>query len=205
MLDALAKTTISEVILLFLLLFVLPMLALLVRRLRKYEMLYGVLKEEGKKKKKKKTEEPVAEPEPPAPVAPEDEAPPDNAYPYASRTFLSPADKACLSALREAFGPDVNVFPKVAVWEVVEPTEKAIGYANRLRGLLFDFLICDGITGQVLTGIAYNPGKGRPAGPIDELKEICHAAGTNLVFIDMAEEYNAKTLKDALGIPDLDI
>lgn len=144
---------------LFLLLFVLPMLALLVRRLRRYEMLYGVLKEEGRKKRKKKAEEPAVQEEP-QPVLPEDEPPPDNTYPYASRTFLSPADKACLAALREAFGPDVDVFPKVAVWEVVEPTEKAIGYANRLRGLLFDYLICDAKTGQVLTGIAYNPGRG---------------------------------------------
>ncbi|MCD8350456.1 MAG: DUF2726 domain-containing protein [Planctomycetaceae bacterium] len=204
MLDALAKTTISEVILLFLLLFVLPMLALLVKRLRKYEMLYGVLKEEGRKKKKKKADEPEPAAPPPE-ILPEDEPPPDNSYPYASRIFLSPADKACLSALKEAFGSDVDIFPKVALWEVVEPTEKAVGYANRLRGLLFDFLICDAKTGQVLTGIAYNPGKGRPAGPIDELKAICHAAGANLVFIDMAEEYDATKLKDALGIPDLDI
>lgn len=199
MLDVLGKASISEVILIFLLLFVLPLIALLLRRLRKYEALYGVLQEEGKKKK---GDEPAPEAPPPAP---QEEAPPDNSYPYQSRPFLSSADKACLNAMREALGPDVDVFAKVALWETVESTERAAGYANRLKGLAFDYLVCDRKTGQVLTAVMYNPGKGRPAGPIDEIKKVCAAAKANVVFIDMAEEYDVKTLSAALGIPNLDV
>lgn len=206
MLDVLGKTSISEVILIFILLFVLPLIALLLRRLRKYEALFGVLPDEGrKKKKKKKGDEPAPEAPAAAPVAPQEEAPPDNRYPYQSRPFLSSADKACLNAMREALGPDVDVFAKVALWETVESTEKAAGYANRLKGLAFDCLVCDRRTGQVLTAVMYNPGKGRPAGLIDEIKKICTAAKANLVFIDMAEEYDVKTLSAALGIPNLDV
>lgn len=201
MMEIVSKTSISEVILLFNIIFILPMMALMLLRLRKYETLFGQLPEEDRKKKRKKGKQ---EPEPAQSAAPDPDAVPDDVYPYKTRMFLSPADRACLAALREALG-EVEVYPKVALWELVEATEKAPGYAKRLRGLDFDFLVCDRGTGTPLTAVMYKPGKGRPAGDIDELQKIYGSAGANVVLIDMAEEYDAKTLKDALGIPDLDL
>ncbi len=98
----------------------------------------------------------------------------------------------------------MDVFAKVALWELVESTDKAPGYAGRLKGLDFDYLLCDRKTGRMLTAVMYNPGKGRPAGPVDEVRKICAAAKANVVFIDMAEKYDAKTLGAALGLPALD-
>lgn len=202
MMDILGKITFSEVLLLFVLLFVLPGMTYLVLRLRKYEALFGFLPDDKAKKKAKKSEPVTVE------SAAETESVPDvpnDVYPYRSKVFLSPADKACLGAMREALGEEVEVFPKVALWELVESTEKEAGYLQRLHGKDVDFLVCDRKTGRPLTAVAYNPGKGRPAGPVDELKKICDAAEANIVFIDMAEEYDVKSLKDALGIPELDI
>lgn len=208
MMDIISKITISEVVLLFLLIFILPGMALLVRRLRKYEALFGDLPEEEKKKGKKKKaaeeDDDLLDDDPPAAPAKEEEED-AKGYPYQSRAFLSPADRACLSSMREALGPDVEVYPKVALWETVESTERSAAHVNRLHGLDYDFLVCDKRTGQVLTAVMFKPGKGRPAGPVDELKRICAAAKANVVFIEMAEEYDARKLKDALGIPDLDI
>lgn len=197
MMEIIGKITISEVMLLFILFFVLPGMAFLVHKLRRYEVEFGPLPE-LKKKKKVKKEEPA-----PAPASKADAA--QAPFSYRLATFLSPADKACLGALREALGGEVEVFPKVALWEVVEPSDGNTAVAERLHGKDFDFLVCDKKTGQPLTAVAYKPGKGRPAGPTDDLKKICAAADANVVFIEMAENYDAKTLKDALGIPELEI
>lgn len=202
MMDILRQITLSEILLLFVLLFVLPGMGYLVLRLRKYENLFGMLPDDKAKGRKIK---PDVQEEPVATAAPNVPAVPDDVFPYRSRAFLSPADRACLSAMQEALGGEVEVFPKVALWETVESTDKNPGYHERLRGKDFDFLVCDRSTGKILTAVMYKPGKGRPAGAVDELKRICAAAGANMVFIDMAEEYDVKTLKDALGIPDLDI
>lgn len=199
MMDILGQITIAESLLLFILLFVLPGLTFLIRKLRRYEKEFGQLPEEKKKKKKKE------EPPPPEPAAPAKDAVPADVFPYRAKTFLSPADKACLAAMREAMGAEVEVFPKVALWETVESTDKNPGFGERLHGKDYDFLVCDKKTGQPLTGVMYAPAKGRPAGPIDDMKKICAAAGANLVFIDMAEEYDVKKMKDALGIPELDL
>ena len=200
MMDILSKITVSEVLLLFVLLFVLPGMGYLVMRLRKYEALFGFFPDDKKKAKKPEpaAAETAAKTEPAAGV-------PDDVFPYRSKAFLSPADEACLGAMREALGDEVEVFPKVALWEFVESTDKEAGYLQRLHGRDVDFLVCDRKTGRPLTAVAYNPAKGRPAGPVDELKKICDAAEANIVFIDMAEEYDAKSLKEALGIPELDI
>ncbi len=195
--DILSQITISEVILLFNLCFVLPTLAFLLLRLRKYEKQFGYLPEEGKKKKKKKKEEEV---QAPAPVAstinPE-------LYPYREIPFLSPSDRACLAALLEALGEGVQVFPKVALWETMESTDKDPGYRERLNGRSYDFLVCDEATGQQLTGIMYRPVKGPAIAKSDEMKKICSASGAHLVFIDQAEEYDAATLKGEPGITEL--
>ncbi len=201
MMDAIRQISISEVALLFILLFVLPLLALLVRRLRAYEALFGDLPDEKKKEKKKAA---AAAPAPAAAASTED-AVPGNVYPYRAKAFLSPSDHACLEAMREALGDEVDVFPKVALWELVESTDKAPGYLNRLHDKDYDFLVCDRRTGQPLTAVMYNAGKGRPAGRIDEIRKICKAAGANVVFIDQKAEYDADSLKEALGLPDLDI
>ncbi len=200
MLEAMSQTTISEVILLFILLFMLPMLALLILRLRKYERLFGELPEEKKKgKKKKKKKDDIPEP------AAADPSVPADVFPYKTRPFMSQSDQKALAAMREAYGADVEVFPKVALWETVESTDKTPGFAERLHDKCYDFLICDARTGEPLTAVMYNPGKGRPAGRIDDLKKICAAAGANVVFIDMSDNYDAAGIKKALGIPELDL
>lgn len=201
MMEVIGKISISEVILLFLLLFILPILGMLVMRLRKYEALFGDLAQDGKEAAPSVD---VEENAPPA-AKPEDDSVPDDVFPYKSREFLTPADRACLDAMREALGPDVDIFPKVALWKTVESTEKDAGYGRRLHGHAFDFLVCDKRTGKALTAVMFNPAKGRPAGGIDELRKICKAAAANIVFIDLAEQYDVATMKEALGIPELDL
>ncbi|MCL2001221.1 MAG: DUF2726 domain-containing protein [Planctomycetes bacterium] len=198
MLDIIAQITISEVMLLFVLLFVLPTTTFLILRLRRYENLFGELPNTVGKKKAKPPEQPKT-----APLAVGATAVPTDVFPYKIRAFLSSADKACLQAMREALGPDVEVFPKVALWETIESADKNPGYLERLHGKDYDFLVCDRKTGQPLTAVMFKPGRGRPTGAVDELKRICAAAKANVVFIDMLENYDAKMLKDALGIPDL--
>lgn len=194
----LGQITISEVTLLFVLIFVLPGMAFLLWRLRKYENMYGQLPTD-KKKKKPKEEKPQ-----PAADSPKNTVP-DDVFPYRSREFLSPPEKACLAGLREALGPEVEVFPKVALWETLESTDKNPGFQERLHGKDYDFLVCDKRTGKVLTAVMFKPGKGKPAGPVDEVKKISAAAGANVVFIEMREGYDAKELKAVLGIPELDL
>ena len=205
MMDILGQITISEVLLLFVLLFVLPGMAHLLLQLRRYESLYGLLPARGGKGRRAR-EAASASSASDSDETRESAAPPaePDVYPYRLRMFLSPADKACLAAMREALGPEVDVYPKVATWELVEPSESIPGVMERLYGLDFDFLVCDRRTGQPLTAVAYNPGKGRPAGNADRLKRICAAAGCNVVFIDMAEEYDSESLKKELGIVDFD-
>lgn len=200
MMDVLSQTSISEVVLLFVLVFIVPMMTLMLLRLRRYENLYGP--PPGKGGSKKAGPEKAPEPEPAAAdAAPEEQ---EEAYDYQVRPFMSNPERACLDALREVLGPEVEVFPKVALWEYIEPEEKgAVG--TGLDGLAFDYLVCDRKTMQPLTAVMFNPGKGRPAGRIDETRRVCEAAGANLVFIDQAEEYDAAGLKQVLGIPDLDI
>ncbi|MCD7895966.1 MAG: DUF2726 domain-containing protein [Planctomycetaceae bacterium] len=198
--EIISQVTLSEVILLFILVFMLPMMALLILRLRKYETLFGDLPEEKKKgKKKRKKKDDIPEPAAAAPAVPAD------VFPYKAKPFMSQSDHKALAAMREAYGGDVEVFPKVALWETVETTDKTPGFAERLHDKCYDFLICDARTGQPLTAVMYNPGKGRPAGRIDDLKKICAAAGANVVFIDMADNYDAAGIKKALGIPELDL
>lgn len=202
LMEIVGKIGFSEVVLLFLLIFVLPVTALLLLRLRKYEALFGELPEEKKsgKKKKKKAKEKEPEPQPESPRAEH-----SGAVAFRSRPFLTPEDRACLAAMRQALGPEVEVYPKVALWETVEPVERDAESAKRLQGKCLDFLVCDKQTGKALTAVMFNPGKGRPAGGIDEIRTICGIAGASVVFIDMAEKYDAKSLKKALGIPELDI
>lgn len=205
MTDVISKITISEVILLFVLIFILPVLTMMLMRLRRYEAAFGPPPEGrvGKRKGKSRAEEPAA-PVAAVPPAPAEDAIDATVFPYRGKAFLSPADRACLVALREVLG-EVDVYPKVAVWETIESTSDNPGYAARLHDKSFDFLVCDARTGQPLTAVVYKPTRGRPVGPVDELQDICDAAGTNIVLIDMAEEYDAKSLKEALGLPDLDM
>ncbi|MDR2391933.1 MAG: DUF2726 domain-containing protein [Planctomycetota bacterium] len=197
MMDAVRQTTISEAMLFFVLLFVLPGMAFLVWNLRKYEkMLNGREKPAEKRKRKERGKT--------SSFAPPKKS--DGVFPYKSRQFLSPRETACLAALREVLAADaVDVFAKTALWELVEPADKDPAYAERLHGLDFDFLICDRITGQPLTAVMFNPGKGRSNDQADLLRKICEAAETHVVFIDMAESYDAKSLKESLGIPDLEM
>ena len=196
MTDAVRQITVAEVILLFVLLFVLPGMAFLVWKLREYERMLangGQLAEKKKKKERGETSPPI-----PKKIS-------DNVFPYQSRPLLLPPETACLAALREVLAADnVDVFAKTALWELVEPTDKDPGYAERLRGLDFDFLICDRATGRPLTAVMFNPGKGGSDDQAVLLRKICDAAGTHVVFIDRAENYDAKTLKESLGIPDLE-
>ncbi len=198
--DIIRQITISEVILLFNLVFVLPAMALLILQLRKYERQFGPLPEETKKKsRKKKEKEDTA-----AAAALFSPANPDK-YPYAAKNFLSAGDIACITALEEAFGPDVRVSPKVALWETIEPTEKDAEYRDRLHGRNYDFLLSDKALGQPLSAIMYRPVSGPAIAKSDEMKKICAAAGMQLVFIEQAAEYNTENLKNELGIPNFDL
>lgn len=205
MMEILRQITLSEVMLLFNLIFIVPMLVLLVVRLRRYEALYGELPKKGRRRKAAPAPPPEPEAGAPAAAPAAANAVPDDVFPYDAGTFLTAAEKACLAALRGALGPEVDVFPKVAIWEYVKSTDDNPGYAARLHGKDFDYLVCDVKLGQPLTAVMFEPGKGRPAGPTDELKKICSAAGANLVFIERRDDYDAAYLKKALGIPDLDI
>lgn len=204
MMDVLSRISVAEIALLANIIFILPGFALLLRQLMKYEKLYGDLPS-SKKTKKKKAEEPA-----PAPATPAEPAKKVNTgiFPFESKPFMSPADAACLGALAGALG-DVNVFPKVALWELIQvkkdKNEDTEGQQERLYGKMLDFLVCDRTTCKPMTAVLFNPGKGRPAGPVEELKSICKAAEVNLVFIDQKEEYDVAALKQELGIPDLDV
>lgn len=195
MLEIIGQISIPEVVLVFVLVFLLPINFILVRRLRQYELREGGGPKPKAAKASWREEASGASPVP---------APPD-VYPYKAKPVLTPPEKNCLDALRAAFGDEVEIFPKVAAWSNIEPTDPNPGFAQRLQGKAYDYLVCDRRLGQPLTAVMFKPGKGRPAGPVDELKKLCAAAGVNLVFIDAAERYDANSLKDALGIPDLDI
>lgn len=205
MMDIVRQTGISEAILLFLLLFLLPVMTLLLLRLRKYETLYGDLPEEKKPGKKKKKKAEPEEPKPDAAPAEPESAEAAAEAAFRAKPFMTPADRACLAAMREALGDEVEVYPKVAFRETVEPAEPDVEAAKRLDRLVLDFLVCDKRTGKALTAVMFNPGRGRPAAAGDEVRAISGRAGANVVFIDMAEKYDAKSLKNALGIPDLDL
>lgn len=202
MMDAIRQASLSEVMLLFVLVFVLPGMTYLLMRLRRYEMLYGLLPDK-KKKKRKKEPDPDASPAEEAVKSVEPSL--ERKYPYKARLFLSPPERACLAAMREALGGEVDVYPKAALWETVESEESEPFFRDRLRGLDYDFLVCDKATGRLLTAVMFNPGRGRPAGPGDTIKKVCQAAGVNVVFIDLVEEYDVDKMKRALGIPELDL
>ncbi len=213
MLEILGNISLSEVILIFLLIFLFPVMGLLIQRLRRYEAEFGDLPASKKKwgKKKDKGEdrgrEPEAVTEKTGLVSPPvlndlDEDLGSDVYPYRQKAFLTGGDKACLAAMREVYGPDVEIFPKVALWETVEPTVGGVAHSRRLFDKDFDFLICDARTMKPLTAVLYNPKKGPAAGRVDEIRRICQAAATNVVFIDTNEKYDAKQLRRALGVPE---
>ncbi len=212
MFDIIGKASISEVILVFLLVFLLPLLALLVQRLRRYEALYGDLPKLKRNWGKKKTVDEDGDEEqlmaasdtavkPRADAADDDSG--GDAYPYRAKTFLTNADRACLAAMREVYGKEVEIFPKVALWETIEPSMGGAAYPRRLSDKDFDFLICDSRTMKPLTAVMYNPKKGPAAGRADEIRRICQAAAAPVVFIDMNDKYDAKRLRQALGVPEL--
>lgn len=200
MLDSIRQITIAEVMLLFVLLFVIPLTAALLVRLRRYEARFGRLAG-----REDRAAVPVSAPAAAPDAKPAGDEASGNAYPYRERQFLTAPEKACLAALREALGDQVEVYPKVALWELVEPTEANPDFAQRLHGKDFDYLVCDAQTGQPLTAVMFKPARGRPAGPVDEIRRICGAAGANVVFLDQADDYDAAGLRAALDLPDIDL
>ena len=200
MVEVIGKAAISELILLFVLLFVIPLLVFLLRRLRAYENQYGpLLKKRGKGKKKKEKIEKEK-----APEADQPEEVPD-VYPYRMKSFITPPERACLEALSTAFGPDVKIHVKVALWGLVESTDKEPGYHARLTGKYIDFLLCDAATDKAFTAVCFEPGKGKIRKAYDELESICQAAGLHLAFLPMADDYDADELKNLLDIRDIDL
>lgn len=99
MLEIIANAGIAEVILLFILVFIIPMTGYLVLRLRRYENEYGRLAAPSRKKKKKKEK-----PQPVAKAAPEKPSVPADVFPYGQKTFLTPPELALLQAIAEAVG-----------------------------------------------------------------------------------------------------
>lgn len=200
MLDIFGQAGISEVILLFVLIFIIPTLAFLLIKLRRYEATYGVISLRGRKKKKKKEKKP----EPPPPAKEKPSVPPD-VFPYRTRVFLTPSEQAFLKALHDAVGGEVTVYAKVALWDLVESTDKNPGFTDRLFDKRVDFLVCDKSTGTPFTAVCFEPDKKAPKGPKEELDKICKAAGLYLVFLPEAEEYDARKLKTLLEIPEFDL
>lgn len=196
--DILGNMAISEVVLWFVLIFLLPMIVVILRRLRRYEDLYGLL---GPKKKKKKK---VEEPPPAAPAAPAAPPVPANVFPYRARTFLDPSEAGCLKAVIGAMGEGVLVFAKTALADLAESTDANPGFADRLKGLSVDYLVVDQRTGKPFTAVQFEPEKGAPRGARDAVKGVCEAIGLHLVFIPRGE-YEAGDLKKLLGIPELDM
>lgn len=160
MVEIFGQAAISEIILLFVLVFIIPLLAFLLYRLRGYERQFGALASgRGKKKKKRESEAKAARPEKPAAL-------PD-IYPYKTKIFLTPPERACLEALSVAFGTEVKIYVKVALWELAESTDKNPGFHDRLIDKRVDFLICDAATDKPFTAVCFEPGKGVPRGPRD--------------------------------------
>ncbi len=93
----------------------------------------------------------------------------------------------------------------MALWQVVEATDANPGFHDRLTEKSLDYLVCDAATGKPFTAICLEPQKGAPRGPSEELAKICKAADLHLVYVPIAETYDAKQLKSLLGIPDIEL
>ncbi|MDR3211792.1 MAG: DUF2726 domain-containing protein [Planctomycetota bacterium] len=199
MLDLIGSASLSEVVLLFEIIFILPLIAYLLVRLRKYEARLAGDGDDKKKKKKK-------EPEKAAPAkADKKPAVPADVFPYQTKSFMDPTEKSCLESLSEALGGDTRIYLKVALSELVQSTDPNPGFQDRLSQRSVDFLVCDGATGKPLSAICFEPGKKTPTGQKDDLVAICQAAGLPLVFIPQQEKYDVKKLREALNIPDLSL
>lgn len=199
--DILGGMSISEAALWFVLIFLLPMIFIILRQLRRYENLYGLLdrKSPGKKAKKAQPESTEAVAGPAGPQANPD------VFPYGARTFLDPSERSCLAALVEAIGEGAQVHAGVPLARLAESNDPNPGYEKRLGGLAIDFLVVEEKTGKPFTAVQFEPGKGTPRGAADAVKGVCEAIGLYLVFIPRSAEYSAKELKDRLGIPEIDV
>ena len=195
MMEIFGQTSISEVILLFVLLFAVPLMAVLLRRLRNCEKQLG--EGRGGKKKKKKSKDTVARTD----ASGKPSVPPD-VFPYREKVFLTPPERACLEALNETFGREVRIYAKVALWELAESTDKNPGFSERLADKSVEFLICDAATGKPFTAVCFEQDAGGPQGRNDDLRMICKAIGLHLVFLPQADEYDAAALREQLNIPD---
>lgn len=196
--ELLGQTGISEAILLFILIFIIPLLGYLLLKLRRYENQYGVIYLRGKKKKKKKKPEP-----PPKEMKPEKPSVPPDVFPYETKPFINPSEQMLLDALYEAIGGDIMIYTKVALSGLVQSTDSNPGFHDRLADKYVDFLICDKQTGNPFTAVCLEPGKKAPKGPTEELAKICQAANLHLVFLPQADSYDTAKVKKLLDIPDL--
>ncbi|MDR1613789.1 MAG: DUF2726 domain-containing protein [Planctomycetota bacterium] len=197
--DIVGGMSIAETVLWFVLIFILPMIAIILNRLRRYEELYGLL---GPKRKKAKG---PPKPAPAAPAVSAAPAVPGDVFPYRAAVFLDPSEIDCLGAIGAAMGEGVLVFAKTALSALAESTDANPGYAERLKGLAVDYLVVDAKTGKPFTAIRFEPEKGAPSGARDAVRGVCAAMGLHLVSIPRKGGYDAKELRKLLGIPELDI
>ena len=190
MVEILGQARVTEAILFFVLVFILPMTAIILLKLRKYEAMYGVIPRGDRKAGDRKRARERPEPPKADPIKPD-------VFPYRKKAFLEPSDRLCLQALEEAMGEGTRIHAKVALWEVVQSMDRNPGYAERLRGKMVDFLLCDAATSQPFAAVSHEPGGG-------ELAKICAAAETHLVLIPRADAYDPARLRETLGVSSQD-
>jgi len=177
--------TIAEIILLFILLFIIPFVFLILRENRKLnQYLRSGLP-----------------PEPPKPAPP----PPPAAFLYQRRALLSEAEISFRDTAQTLMGQDTLLLPKVSLSALAEPDGSHPVHAERLAGKTADFLVCDRPTGHPTAAIFFQPapGSATPRGYLEEAEKICKAADISFVRVPSRNSYDAETVRKALGLPEL--
>lgn len=191
--ELLSQVAISEIMLLFVLLFIVPILVILVLKLRACESFMANMSPE--KKKPAETAEPVPAASARPPV------PPDK-FPYKVKQLLQSAERGCLASLHTVMGEGTSVYPKVALWSLVEPSESDPGYMERLTNKFFDFLLCDNLTGQPFSALAFEQTDREGKKALEEMKKICEAAGVHLILLPRRDQYDSALLRKIMELPE---
>ena len=192
------KMGIAEIILLFILLFLIPVVFLLLREMRRLEQrLQGGLPPEPKTSSATRAFLETAIPPPKA-----DSPPPPAAFLYQRRALLSAAEISFRDAAQALMGQDTLLLPKVSLSALVESADSHPAHAERLAGKTVDFLVCDRPTGHPTAAVFFQ-GAAVPRGTLDEAEKICKAANVSFVRLPFKDSYDAETIRKALGLPEL--
>ena len=197
MIEQIRQAALSEIMLLFVLIFIMPAIVILLFRLRRYETLYGELEPAKKNKAEKKKKDELTQEKENKPL------PALNNFPYQKRTMLQPPERNCLKALEEVMGDDTRIFAKVAISQLIETSDVDPGYNSRLSGKYFDFLLCEYDTCQPFTAIMLVDRKQKNRGQDKELDNICEAAEMHVIKIPAQDSYTAEEVRKIIGLPDI--